>query len=127
MRCVNKPVCSKMGSRAGKSASGMCSGALLWKLTAGHLGKRATEGFDRPADVVHKLRAGTHQSITRADDCHMSLGILAPVFEWVKELGIHSSQASQVFGIYLIRFALVCVDEPQLPCVGRQDLVATLL
>jgi hypothetical protein len=34
-------LCSKMGPRATQSASGMCWGALLWKLLAGHLGKRA--------------------------------------------------------------------------------------
>jgi hypothetical protein len=33
-------LCSRMGPRAGRSASGMCSAALLWKLLAGHLGKR---------------------------------------------------------------------------------------
>jgi hypothetical protein len=33
-------LCSKMGSRAGRSASGMCSEALLWKLLAEHLGKK---------------------------------------------------------------------------------------
>jgi hypothetical protein len=33
-------ICSKMGSRAGRRASGMCSEALLWKLLAAHLGKR---------------------------------------------------------------------------------------
>jgi transposase len=32
MRSVNEPICSKTGPSAGKSASGMCSGALLWKL-----------------------------------------------------------------------------------------------
>ena len=31
---------SKTGSRAGRSTSGMCSLALLWKLLAGHLGRR---------------------------------------------------------------------------------------
>ena len=37
---VSEAICSTMGSRAGESALGMCSGALLWKLLAGHLGKR---------------------------------------------------------------------------------------
>ena len=31
-------LCSRMGPRAGKSASGMCEGAFLWKVLAGHLG-----------------------------------------------------------------------------------------
>jgi hypothetical protein len=41
-------LCSKMGPRAARSASGMCSGALLWKLLAGHLGKRAPKDLTAP-------------------------------------------------------------------------------
>ena len=47
MRSVSEAICSKTGARAGRSASGMCSEALLWKLLAGHLGKRCPEGLDR--------------------------------------------------------------------------------
>ena len=74
MRSVSEPICSKTGSRAGKSASGMCSEALLWKLLAGHLGKRCTEGFDRSSNVVYQLRAATDQRLPRADHGHMGLG-----------------------------------------------------
>jgi hypothetical protein len=42
-------LCSKMGSSAGMSASGMCSAlALLWKLLARHLGKRAPKDLSAP-------------------------------------------------------------------------------
>ena len=41
-------LCSRMGSRAGRSASGMCSEALLWKLLAGHLGNRAPKDLTAP-------------------------------------------------------------------------------
>ena len=46
--CERAYLCSKTGSRAGKSASGMCSAALLWKLLAGHLGKRAPKDLTAP-------------------------------------------------------------------------------
>src|SRR5829696_7570780 len=48
MRSVSEPICSRMGPRAGKSASGMCSGALLWKLLAGHFGRRAPKDLTAP-------------------------------------------------------------------------------
>jgi hypothetical protein len=57
----------------------------------------------------------------------MSLRVFAAVLEWIEQLRVHSCQASQVLGVYLIRFTLVGVDEPQLPGVGHQDIVATLL
>ena len=41
-------LCSRMGPKAGQSASGMCSGALLWKLLAGHLGRRHPKALTAP-------------------------------------------------------------------------------
>jgi len=46
--------------------------------------------------MVHKLGAATNQRLTRADNGHMGLALLASVLEWVQELRVHSSQASQV-------------------------------
>src|SRR5688500_6641515 len=57
----------------------------------------------------------------------MGLRVFAPVLEWVRELRIQASQASQVLGVDLICFTLVGVDEPCLAGVGHQHLVATLL
>jgi hypothetical protein len=45
---VSEAICSRMGSRAGKSASGMCSAAFLWKDLAGHLGKRWPKDLTAP-------------------------------------------------------------------------------
>ena len=56
----------------------------------------------------------------------MSLGGFAPVLQWVKKLGIQTGQAREVLGVELVGFALSAVDEPQLPGVGDQNLVATL-
>ena len=36
----------------------------------------------------------------------MSLALLAPVLERVQELRVHSSQSSEVLGIYFVGFAL---------------------
>jgi hypothetical protein len=36
----------------------------------------------------------------------MSLGIFAPMLEWVQQLRVHSRQASQILGIYLIGLTL---------------------
>ena len=93
---MSEPICSRMGSRAGQSASGMCSEALLWKLLAGHLGKRAPKDLTARVPWVDQLRAAIYQRLPGADDCHMGLALFAPVLEWVQELGVHySSQASQ--------------------------------
>jgi hypothetical protein len=56
----------------------------------------------------------------------MGLALFAPVLELVQELRVHSSQASQVLGVDLVRFSLVGIDEPQLAGIGHQRLVATL-
>src|ERR687890_309421 len=106
MRCVSEPICSKTGPRAGKSASGMCSEALLWKLLAFALGQPSAEGFDRSADVVYEPSAAIYQSLPGADDGHMGLRVFASMFEWVQELRVHSSQASQILGIDLVGLAL---------------------
>src|SRR5215208_25854 len=91
------------------------------------LGQPSSEGLDRSADVIDQLRAGTHQRLPGADDGQVSLGVFAPMFEWVQQLRVHSCQASEVLSVDLIRFTLVSVDEPQLPGVGHQHLVAALL
>src|SRR5215210_1608057 len=48
MHSVSEPICSKRDSSASRSASGTCSLALLWKLLAGHLGKRAPKDLTAP-------------------------------------------------------------------------------
>src|SRR5688500_2085103 len=98
MRSVSEPICSRIGPRAGKSASGMCSGALfLWRLLAGHLGKRAPKDLTAPRTLGSRvLRAATHQCLARADYGKVGLGAFAPVPEWVQELRIHSCQAGEV-------------------------------
>src|SRR5215216_6345002 len=57
----------------------------------------------------------------------MSLALFAPVLERIEQLRVHSCQASQVLGVYLIGLLLVSVDESQLTGVGHQDLVTALL
>src|SRR5215210_6171310 len=127
MRCVSEPICSRMGPRAGMSASGMCSAAFLWKLLAFALGQAMTEGLDRSSNVVHELGAAIYQRLPGTDDSHMSLRVFAPVLEWVQELRVHSCQASEVLGVDLICLTLVGVDEPQFTSIGHQDHVAALL
>jgi hypothetical protein len=61
------------------------------------LGQAGPEGLDCPADVVDQLRAAIYQRLPGADDCHVGLGVLAPVLEWVQELRVHSSQARARF------------------------------
>jgi hypothetical protein len=47
--CEGAAIVSKMGSRAGQSASGgMCSGAFWWKLLAGHLVRRCPKDLRAP-------------------------------------------------------------------------------
>ena len=87
-------LCSRMGPRAGRSASGMCATALLWKLRAGHLGKRAPKDLTAPLPWVDQLRAATDQCLTRADDGQVSLALYAPVLERIEQLRIEACQAS---------------------------------
>ena len=93
----------------------------------GTFGQASPEGLDRPADVVHQLRAATDQCLPGADDGHVSLGVFAPVLERIQELRIQTRQSSKVLGVDLIRFVLVSVDEPQFTGIGHQHLVTTLL
>jgi hypothetical protein len=57
----------------------------------------------------------------------VGLGAFAPVPDRVEQLRIHSSQAGEVLGVYLVGFAPVGVDEPQFASVRHQHLVAALL
>jgi hypothetical protein len=51
---------SKMGPRAGQSASGMCSAAFLWKLTVGHLGNLDPKDLPTPLTwLMNCVRAPT--------------------------------------------------------------------
>src|SRR5215207_11677012 len=127
MRSVSEASCSKTGSRADRRAAGMCSGALLWKLLAGHLGKRAPKDLTAPrtwfTSCVRVLTSASRERIMARCAWEPS----PPVPEWVQELRIHSCQAGEVLGVYLVGLSLVGVDEPQLAGVGNQHLVATLL
>jgi hypothetical protein len=85
-----------MGPRPGQSASGMCSGALLWRLLAEHLGNLPPKDFTAPLTwLTSCVRVLTNASRER-DDGQMSLGVLTPVFEGVQEPRIHSRRASQI-------------------------------
>jgi hypothetical protein len=77
--------------------------------------------------TCNQLRAATHQRLARADDGHMGLALFAPMLEWVQQLRVHSCQAREVLGVYLIGLLLVGVDEPELPCIGHKDLMTALL
>ena len=57
----------------------------------------------------------------------MGLALFASMLEWVQQLRVHSSQASQILGIDLIGLAFVGIDEPQFTGIGHQHLVTTLL
>src|SRR5215211_6639295 len=85
-----------------------------------------TEGLDRAADVVDQLRARADQRLARANHRQMSLAGFAPVLQWEKKLGINPGQAREVLSVELVGFALGAVDEPQLPGVSDQNLMATL-
>jgi hypothetical protein len=91
----------------------MCSFGPLVEAPRRALGQAGPEGFDRSSNVVDQLRAASYQRLPGADDRQMSLGALTPVLEWVEQLRVHSSQASQVLSVYFICLAFVGVDEPK--------------
>jgi len=95
-----------MGPKAGRSASGMCSGALLWKLLAGHLGYLPPKDLTAPRTLGLQA-ACDYLPVPHASGCdgHMSLALFAPMLEGVEQPGIHSCQASQVLGIDLVGLA----------------------
>jgi hypothetical protein len=88
------------------------------------LGQPSAKGLHRSADVVYQLRARTYQRFARADDGQVSLGVLTAVLEWVEQFRIKTCEASEILSVYLVGFALVCVDKSRLARVGHQDLVA---
>src|SRR5215210_1742952 len=102
IRCVSEPIVCKMGPKGRHERLRYVLGGSLVEASSQALGQASSEGLDRSSNVVYELRAGAHQRLTRADDGHMGLGVFAPMFEWVQELRVHSCQASQVLGVYLI-------------------------
>jgi hypothetical protein len=102
-------------------------GCPLVEASGRALGQARTEGLHGSPNVVHKLRAAPDQCLTRADDRQVSLGVLTAVFEWIELFRIHSCEASEVLGVYLIRFALACVDEAHFARIAYHYLMATLL
>jgi hypothetical protein len=56
----------------------------------------------------------------------VGLRVFAPVLERVQQLRIQTRQAGQVFGVDLVRFAFVGIDESNLAGVSHQDFVAAL-
>ena len=93
---MSEAICSKRGSSAGRKASGMCSWALLRKLLAGHLGRRAPKDLTAPLPWVYQLRAARDQRLPGADRGHVGMGVFAPVPDRVEQLRIEASQAGQV-------------------------------
>src|SRR5215208_8116970 len=76
--------------------------------------------------MVDKLGAAIYQRLARSDDGHVGLGVLTPVLKRIEQPGIHSSQAGQVLGVYLVGLLLGGVDESQFASIGHKDLVTTL-
>jgi hypothetical protein len=56
--CQRAYLCSKMVPKASKSASGMCWGALLWKLLAGHLGNLPPKDLTAPRTLGSPAACG---------------------------------------------------------------------
>jgi hypothetical protein len=101
-------------------------GYFLVKTPRRALGQASPEWFHHCPDMVDQLRARVNQRLAWADERHMSLGVLTPVLERVKRLGIETGQAREVLGVELVGFALTAIYEPHLPGVSDQNLVATL-
>src|ERR671910_2387580 len=128
IRSVSQPICSRMDPRAGKSASGMCSEALLWKLLAGHLGRRAPKDLTAPRTW---LTSCVRQPINACRER------IKAMWAWLSSPRCLSGYKS--FGSTLARRArflrhrsgrfCACsgIDEPQFTGIGHKDLVAALL
>src|SRR5215211_8196056 len=128
MRPVSEPICSKMGPRAGMSASGMCSAALLWKLLAGHLGNLPPKDLTAPRTLGSPAECGSRPKPAGSGGWPCGPGSLLPdalvgraAPDLVEPDGPGSRHRSRPF------CACSSVDEPQLACVGYQYLVAALL
>ena len=67
IRSVSEPIVSRIGPRAGRSASGTCSGALLWKLLAGPLGNLPPKDLTFPltwfTSCVRQLTSASRERI----------------------------------------------------------------
>jgi hypothetical protein len=71
-------LCSSMGPRAGVSASGMCSAARLWKLLAGHLGKRAPKDLTAPRTLGSRAGCGNRPTPASSGSRPYEPGTLRP-------------------------------------------------
>src|SRR5918994_1576760 len=128
MRSVSEPICSRMGSRAGQSASGTCSLALLWKLLAGHLGKRAPKDLTAPLTWLTSCVRLATKACRERMIARCAWEPSPRCLSGYKSFGSEGAPGvPQVLGVDLILFVLVSVDEPQLTGVGHQNLVATRL
>src|SRR5215216_3957339 len=117
-----------MGSKAGRSASGMCAAALLWKDLAGHLGKRAPK--DLTAPLTWLTSCVRHPIITWRE---RTMAIWAwessPLcLSGYKSFGSRRARRARFLRHLSGRsFACSGIDEPQFASIGHKDLVAALL
>jgi hypothetical protein len=89
--------------------------------------KSSTCGFDHTAHVVDKHGTCAHKDISRADHGQVSLSLLTAVKDRGEKFGIEASQASQIFGVDLVIFTGILVDQTKLACIGHDDLMTQIL
>ena len=79
------------------------------------------------ADMIDELGPRFDECLARADECQVSLGDLASVFERREQAGIQARQTGQVPGVEPVVLASLGVDEPELSGVGHQHFVPEAL
>src|SRR3712207_5439012 len=77
--------------------------------------------------MVDELGPGADQGVTRADERQVRLGRLTPVPQRSEQLRVQPRQAGEVLCVELAILFSLAVDEPELPGVCHQDLVAQTL
>ena len=77
--------------------------------------------------MVHELRASTDKSLARAEGREVALRGKRAMLDGVEQLWISARDARQLVRIDPIGLPVVLVDEPDLPGIGNEDLVAAVL
>jgi hypothetical protein len=77
--------------------------------------------------VVDERRSCPHEGITGPQQREIDPRVLAPVFDRGEQLGVETSEASQVLRVHAVVLAVRVVDQPKSPRVGDDHLVPEFL
>jgi hypothetical protein len=88
---------------------------------------RVSQALQAEAHRIDQGHSGTHQTVAQLELEHILLGLLAAMFNRVKQCGIHPGKAGQHHGITPVTLPFILVDCPCLSWIGHDHSKAQLL